>query len=108
VFALTAAWLFAMRWREGWQPREETPRWRFNGVQVLLAGLTFIALMTLLFSGIRNGLLSAPDMGVVGPNWYYGVFTWFQDQTAGVLEALGEGPRDSRGNQGNFATNSVS
>jgi len=87
VFALTAAWLFAMRWREGWQPGGDVPRWRFNAAQVLLAGLTFVALMTLLFSGIRNGLLSAPDMGVVGPSSYHGVFTWFQDQTAGALEA---------------------
>jgi len=87
VFALTAAWLFAMRWRESWQPVENVGRWRFNAVQVLLAGLTMIALTTLLFSGIRNGLLSAPDMGVVGPNSYDGVFTWFQDQTAGALEA---------------------
>jgi len=60
---------------------------RFNAVQVLLAGLTLVALTTLLFSGVRNGLLSAPDMGVVGPNSYYGVFTWFQDHTAGALEA---------------------
>jgi len=85
VFALTSAWLFAMRWRERWQ-LVNVPRWRFNVVQILLAGFTLFALITLLFSGIQNGLLSAPDMGVDGPNSWDG-FSWFQDQTPGPLEA---------------------
>jgi hypothetical protein len=86
VFSLTAAWLIVMRWREHWQPGEGLVRWRFNAVQVLLAAFTVIAISTLVFSGIRNGLLSAPDMGVTGPGSGYGQFAWFQDQTAGSLE----------------------
>jgi hypothetical protein len=86
VFSFTAAWLLVMRWREQWQPAAELPRWRFNTVQVLLALFTVAAISTLVFSGIRNGLLSAPDMGVRGVNAGYGTFTWFQDKTAGVLE----------------------
>src|SRR6185295_333332 len=46
VFSLTAAWLFAMRWRERWQ-LVNVPRWRFNVVQILLAGFTLFALITL-------------------------------------------------------------
>src|SRR5262249_53333081 len=61
--------------------------WRFNLVQVLLAVFTAATLFTLVFSGIRNGLLSAPDMGVTGPGSGGGQFTWFDDQTAGPLEA---------------------
>jgi hypothetical protein len=76
-----------MRWREGWQQAGTVARWRFNLVQIVLAGFTLFALMTLLFSGIRNGLLSSPDMGVAGPNSWGGVFSWFQDQTKGALEA---------------------
>ena len=45
-----------------------------------------IAIFALVFSGIRNGLLSAPDMGVEGIGSGNGTFTWFQDQTAGVLD----------------------
>jgi hypothetical protein len=86
VFSFTAAWLLVMRWREHWQPGEDVPRWRFNGVQVLLAAFTMLAISTLLFSGIRNGLLSAPDMGVEGVNSWNNQFQWFQDQTAGPLE----------------------
>jgi hypothetical protein len=86
VFSFTAAWLLVMRWREQWQAAEDTPRWRFNAVQLLLAAFTVTAIFTLLFSGIRNGLLSAPDMGVEGANSWNGQFQWFQDQTAGVLD----------------------
>jgi hypothetical protein len=87
VFSFTAVWLLAMRWREHWQPTEATTRFRFNAVQVLLAAFTVIAISALVFSGIRNGLLSAPDMGVTGPGSGYGNFAWFQDQTAGALES---------------------
>ncbi|HET8745370.1 MAG TPA: hypothetical protein VFM98_07180, partial [Ramlibacter sp.] len=86
VFSFTAAWLLVMRWRERWQPREGVARWRFDLVQVLLAVFTVIAVFTLLFSGIRNGLLSAPDMGVEGPGSSPDAFTWFNDQSRGVLE----------------------
>ncbi len=86
VFSLTAAWLIVMRWREGWQFAPQMRAWRFNTMQVLLAAFTVIAVTTLVFSGIRNGLLSAPDMGVAGMNSYGNTFNWFQDQTTGVLE----------------------
>jgi hypothetical protein len=86
VFSFTAAWLLVMRWRENWKPAESLKRWRFNTLQVLLAAFTVIAISTLLFSGIRNGLLSAPDMGVAGPGSGYGAFTWFQDQTPGAID----------------------
>jgi len=86
VFSFTAAWLLVMRWREQWQPGPDIARWRFNGVQLLLATFTVAAIFTLLFSGIRNGLLSAPDMGVEGANSWNGQFQWFQDQTEGALD----------------------
>jgi hypothetical protein len=86
VFSLTAAWLIVMRWREGWQPASQMRAWRFNTIQVLLATFTVIAITTLVFSGIRNGLLSAPDMGVAGMDSYGNTFNWFEDQTAGLLE----------------------
>jgi hypothetical protein len=60
---------------------------RFNIQQVLLALFTVFAIFLLVFSGIRNGLLSAPDMGIEGVGSGYGTFSWFQDQTPGVLES---------------------
>jgi hypothetical protein len=87
VFSFTAAWLIVMRWREHWQPGEELSQVRFNAVQLLLALFTVLAISTLVFSGIRNGLLSAPDMGVSGFGSGFGRFVWFQDQTGGALES---------------------
>jgi hypothetical protein len=87
VFSLTAAWLLAMRWREQRADAPGRSALAFNLVQVALVVLTAVTLFTLVFSGIRNGLLSAPDMGVTGPGSGAGRFTWFDDQTAGPLEA---------------------
>ncbi len=86
VFSLTAAWLMTMRWREHWQPAATFARWRFNAIQVVLAAFTFATILTLVFSGIRNGLLAQPDMHIAGTGGPYGGYSWFQDQTDGVIE----------------------
>ena len=86
VFALTAAWLITMRWRDGWQPPADFKRWRYNLVQVVLAVFTFVAILTLVFSGIRNGLLANPDMHVESHSYFNGDYAWFVDQTRGAIE----------------------
>jgi hypothetical protein len=86
VFALTAAWLITMRWRDGWQPPADFKRWRYNFVQVVLAVFTFVAILTLVFSGIRNGLLANPDMHVESHSYSNGDYAWFLDQTRGAIE----------------------
>ena len=61
------------RWREGWQPPATLARWRFNSVQLVLAAFTFFTILTLVFSGIRNGLLAQPEWPdrwlSGGPRW---------------------------------------
>ena len=84
VLALVATWLFALRWREH-ASLASTERWRFNALQVVLAVLTVLAVMSLVFSGVRYGLLSTPDMGVVGPGSSDDTFTWFVDRTSSAL-----------------------
>ncbi len=86
VFALMAAWLLIMRWRESWQPSSALARWRFNTLQVALAMFTVFAISVLVFSGIRNGLLARPDMSV---DWGFALRneSWFQDQVEGVVAA---------------------
>jgi hypothetical protein len=86
VFGVTAAWLVTLRWRESWKPGDEFKRWRYNAVQLLLAVFTFAAVLTLVFSGIRNGLLAQPDMHVTTIGSRYGEFAWFQDQTRSAIE----------------------
>jgi hypothetical protein len=85
VLLLVAVWLFAMRWRERTTaPQVLTPR-RFNVLQVVLAALTVVAVTSLVFSGVRYGLLATPDMGVTGPGSYGSTFTWFVDRTSAAL-----------------------
>jgi hypothetical protein len=86
VFALTAAWLIVLRWRSGWTPGEDFKRWRYNSVQVVLAVFTFATILTLVFSGIRNGLLASPDMHIAAADLPLAGYTWFQDQTRGAIE----------------------
>lgn len=83
VFAMVALWLFAMRWRESWAGTAS--RWRFNAVQLLLVAFTVFAMGGLLFSGIRDGLLATPDMGITGAGSYSGQFAWFVDRAASAL-----------------------
>ena len=54
-------------------------------VQVLLALVTVVAVSSLVFSGIRYGLLAQPDMGIAGPGSGGNTFAWFQDQIESVL-----------------------
>jgi hypothetical protein len=85
VFSLTATWLLIMRWRE--QRTAGESALVYNSVQVALALFTALTIAVLVFSGIRNGLLSAPDMRVEGAGSGSGQFSWFADQTPGPLEA---------------------
>lgn len=84
VLVMVAIWLFAMQWRANWRP-VDWRRWKFLGVQAALALLTVIAVSGLLFSGIRNGLLSSPDMGITGEAGTRGAFAWFLDRSGGEL-----------------------
>jgi hypothetical protein len=84
VFTVVAIWLFVMRWREQWTA-EPVKRLTFNTVQVLLASITVIAVASLIFSGIRYGLLAHPDMSIAGPGSMDAAFAWFNDQTTSEL-----------------------
>ena len=83
VFALMALWFFAIRWRERWPAR--VPQRTFNAVQLLLALLTVGAIASLVFSGVRYGFFSTPDMGVVGGESSGADFVWFRDHSARAL-----------------------
>jgi hypothetical protein len=80
-----AVWLFAMRWREDWRGAYQVARWQFNLLQCALAALTLLAVTSLVFSGVRYGLLASPDMGVTGPGSGEHTFSWFVDRTASAL-----------------------
>jgi hypothetical protein len=85
VLVIVAVWLFAMRWRERNTASQVLTRRQFNALQTALAALTLIAVTSLVFSGVRYGLLATPDMGVTGPGSYGSTFTWFVDRTNAAL-----------------------
>ncbi len=85
VFVTVAAWLFAMSWREQWRGAYDLKRWQFNMLQCALAALTLFAVTSLVFSGVRYGLLASPDMGVTGPGSSGHTFSWFVDRAASTL-----------------------
>ena len=84
VFALMAVWFFVMRWRAQWRT-ESVSRPVFNLVQIALVLFTVSAIGSLLFSGIRFGFLSAPDMGIAGAGSSDNSFLWFHDLAHGPL-----------------------
>ncbi|HZF26772.1 MAG TPA: hypothetical protein VEZ88_10970 [Steroidobacteraceae bacterium] len=86
VLLLFAVWIFAMQWRSRWSG---TPnRLLFNWSQVGLGLLSAIALFSLV-SAIPYGLLSTPDMRIRGAGSGGNLFSWFLDQSAGVLPQPG-------------------
>jgi len=86
VFTFVAIWLIVMRWRADWTPRADMT-FRYNAMQALLALFTLFVVMSLLFSGIRNGLLAAPNMGILDERYGEGHMWWFADHSAGVIDA---------------------
>lgn len=82
VLAVVVIWLLACGARERWQP--EVNWWRFNTIQVVIGGLTVIALVSVV-SALPQGLLGTPDMHVAGHNSYDNVLSWFADSSDSVL-----------------------
>ena len=85
VLLFVAVWLFAMRWRERSSQAQVLPPGRFNILQVALVILTVLAVTSLVFSGVRYGLLATPDMGVTGPGTYRNTYSWFVDRSGTTL-----------------------
>lgn len=86
VFLFVALWLLLIRWRERWTPSADMTL-RYNAVQVLIALFTLFVVASLVFTGIRNGLLAPPNMGILDQHYGDGYLWWFSDQTPGVIAA---------------------
>jgi len=82
VLALVAAWLLACGAREKLQA--DINWWKFNLIQIALAGFTIVALSAIVVA-LPQGLLGTPDMHVAGHNSYAAVLSWFADRSDSVL-----------------------
>jgi len=79
--ALVPAWLLALGWRKS---TPELSRGFFNLRQLGLVALTFIAL-AVLAGAITSGLLSTPEMEVVGNGSWASSLNWYEDRVPGAL-----------------------
>ena len=82
VLALVIIWLMLCGARE--KSRLNLNWWKFNLVQVLIGGMTVVALASVVIS-LPVGLLGTPDMHVAGHNSYGNVLNWFADGSDSVL-----------------------
>lgn len=82
VLGFVIVWLLACGAREKWQT--EVPWWQFNLIQIVIAGLTVLALLSIVTS-LPSGLLGTPDMHVAGNSSYGNSLNWFADRSESLL-----------------------
>lgn len=82
ALALIVVWLLACGLRERWNG--EASWAAFNLVQLAFAGLTIVALLTIV-TNLPSGLLGAPDMNVTGNGSHGNTLKWFADQSTTAL-----------------------
>ena len=83
--AIVVAWFLLLQWR-----RQRLPDLRdgvFDMVQVLIVIWT-IASLVVLFAAIRQGLLGAPEMQVVGNSSSSRSLHWYADRADGLLPVV--------------------
>ncbi len=87
AYAVVALWLILLGLRARLSNTEQSRRWVFNLMQVLLAVSSAIAVLTLV-AAVPGGLLGRPEMHLAGSS-DGGVLNWFADQTADALPQAG-------------------
>jgi hypothetical protein len=83
VLAVVAIWLLACGARERIAVGE-LKWWRFNVLQLMIGGITVIALLSVV-TALPQGLLGTPDMQVVGHHSYGSTLGWFADRSESML-----------------------
>ncbi len=78
---LVAGWFFLLHYRG--KLDAQTPRWRFNLVQVGVVLLT-LATAAVLFQAVQQGLLGRPEMQIQGYGSSAYQLHWYQDRVAGL------------------------
>ena len=83
VLAVVAVWLLACGARER-IAASELNWWRFNVLQLIIGGITVIALLSVI-TALPQGLLGTPDMHVAGHQSYGSTLGWFADRSVSML-----------------------
>jgi hypothetical protein len=79
---LVVGWLITLNLRS--RVKEDMDKRQFNLQQLLIGGLTVVALISLVVA-ISQGLLGHPDMNIVGNGSSRNLLRWYQDYNAGSL-----------------------
>jgi hypothetical protein len=79
---VVVGWLLALGWRR--DHATAASNGAFDGLQLILVGWTFAALLILVFA-IREGLLGLPDMQVAGNGSDGLLLRWYQDRSADTI-----------------------
>lgn len=82
VLGLVIVWLILCGVRE--KSELDLNWWKFNLAQVVIAGMSFVALTSVAIS-LPMGLLGTPDMHIAGHNSYGSVLNWFADGSDSML-----------------------
>ena len=82
VLGVVIVWLLACGARNKW--RIDLSWWRFDALQIGIAAITIIALVSIVVS-LPMGLLGTPDMQVTGNDSYGNTLHWFADRSDSVL-----------------------
>ena len=82
VLGFVVAWLLICGAKERFG--SGTQWWHYNLGQFIVAGMTIVALLQIVFS-LPIGLLGTPDMHVTGNGSFGNSLTWFADASEGVL-----------------------
>ncbi len=78
---IVVAWLMLLGWRKTQQASDLR---YFNVLQIILGGLTLVSL-SLLFLAVEQGLLSSPDMQIIGNQSSAFNLNWYQDRSPATL-----------------------
>lgn len=82
LLILMVIWLVALTQRA--KLKADLPTWTFNGMQVVLIGLTGLVFISLV-GAVAQGLLGHPDMQITGYGSSSSQLNWYQDRTDKLL-----------------------
>jgi hypothetical protein len=82
VLGLVIVWLMLCGARD--KSTLDLSWWKFNAVQIVIAGMTIVALTSVVLS-LPVGLLGTPDMHIAGQDSYGNVLNWFADRSDSAL-----------------------
>jgi hypothetical protein len=78
---IVIAWLMLL----GWRAKQSATGLRyFNALQIIIGGLTVLAL-GVLFAAVAQGLLNSPDMKITGNQSSAFLLNWYQDRSPPIL-----------------------